>query len=356
MRGGVFLYPGDRRRGYEQGRLRLVYEANPIAFLIEQAGGARHRRRRRRILDLEPDEPAPAHAAGLRLGARGRRASPATTPTRAASASARRCSAIAACSAPDGAAHVRQASRSSRSPARPAPARPRCKHTFEQIFRREKIEAAFIEGDAFHRYDRAGDARRRSPRRTKRATRNFSHFSAEANVLEDARGGLRRLRPRRAPAAPATMSMTTRRQSVYGAPPGTFTDWRDVPADSDLLFYEGLHGCVVTDKVNLAKHADLKIGVVPVINLEWIQKIHRDRATRGYSTEAVTDVILRRMPDYVRYICPAVHRRPTSTSSACRSSTPRTRSSRAGSRRRTNRCWSSASPIRAASISPTCSR
>jgi phosphoribulokinase len=44
--------------------------------------------------------------------------------------------------------------------------------------------------------------------------------------------------------------------------------------------------------------------VVPVINLEWIQKIHRDKATRGYSTEAVTDTILRRLPDYVEYICP----------------------------------------------------
>ncbi|AJD45584.1 class 1 fructose-bisphosphatase [Rhizobium sp. SEMIA 4085] len=40
MRGGVYLYPGDTRRGYGEGRLRLVYEANPIAFLIEQAGGA----------------------------------------------------------------------------------------------------------------------------------------------------------------------------------------------------------------------------------------------------------------------------------------------------------------------------
>ena len=41
-----------------------------------------------------------------------------------------------------------------------------------------------------------------------------------------------------------------------------------------------------------------------MINLEWIQKIHRDRASRGYSTEAVMDTILRRMPDYVRYITP----------------------------------------------------
>ncbi|MGH8167768.1 MAG: phosphoribulokinase, partial [Woeseiaceae bacterium] len=56
--------------------------------------------------------------------------------------------------------------------------------------------------------------------------------------------------------------------------------------------------------VDIAQHADLKIGVVPVTNLEWIQKIHRDKSTRGYTAEAITDTILRRMPDYVHYICP----------------------------------------------------
>ena len=74
--------------------------------------------------------------------------------------------------------------------------------------------------------------------------------------------------------------------------------------DTDLLLYEGLHGAVVTGNTNIAQHADLKIGVVPVINLEWIQKIQRDRAERGYTTEEVTETILRRMPDYVQYICP----------------------------------------------------
>ena len=91
---------------------------------------------------------------------------------------------------------------------------------------------------------------------------------------------------------------------AYGAEPGTFTPWEDFQPGSDLLFYEGLHGCVVDDNVDMARYADLKIGVVPVINLEWIQKLHRDRSFRGYSTEAVTDVILRRMPDYVQTICP----------------------------------------------------
>ena len=91
---------------------------------------------------------------------------------------------------------------------------------------------------------------------------------------------------------------------IHATPPGTFTDWRKIPADTELLFYEGLHGAVITEEVNIAQHCDLKIGVVPVINLEWIQKIHRDKFDRGYSTEAIRDTILRRMPDYISYICP----------------------------------------------------
>jgi phosphoribulokinase len=94
----------------------------------------------------------------------------------------------------------------------------------------------------------------------------------------------------------------------YKQQPGTFTEWEDLPNDTDLLFYEGLHGAVVTDEINVAKHVDLLIGVTPVVNLEWIQKLHRDKATRGYSAEAVTDVILRRMHDYVHYICPQFSR------------------------------------------------
>ena len=90
----------------------------------------------------------------------------------------------------------------------------------------------------------------------------------------------------------------------YQQEPGTFTEWTDLPPGTDLLFYEGLHGGVVTEKVNVARHPDLLIGVVPVINLEWIQKLHRDKISRGYSTEAVTDTVLRRMPDYIKYIVP----------------------------------------------------
>ncbi len=52
-RGGIFLYPGDNRDGYENGRLRLVYEAVPLAMLIEQAGGAASTGSSR-ILDIVP--------------------------------------------------------------------------------------------------------------------------------------------------------------------------------------------------------------------------------------------------------------------------------------------------------------
>ena len=56
VRGGIFLYPADRRRGYATGRLKLMYECAPIAFLVEQAGG-RAITDQRRILDVEPESP-----------------------------------------------------------------------------------------------------------------------------------------------------------------------------------------------------------------------------------------------------------------------------------------------------------
>ena len=94
----------------------------------------------------------------------------------------------------------------------------------------------------------------------------------------------------------------------FGQEPGTFTPWEDIPPGSDLLFYEGLHGGLKTEEVDVARHVDLLIGVVPTINLEWIQKLHRDKTARGHSHEAIVDTILRRMPDYVNYLCPQFSR------------------------------------------------
>jgi len=124
----------------------------------------------------------------------------------------------------------------------------------------------------------------------------------------------------------------------YDQEPGTFTPWGDIAAGTDLLFYEGLHGGAVTDEVNVAAHVDLMVGVVPIINLEWIQKLHRDQHLRGYSQEAVVDTILRRMPDYVNYICPQFSRTHINFQ-RCRWSTRRTRSSPRTSRPST-RAWS----------------
>lgn len=176
------------------------------------------------------------------------------------------------------------------------------KTTFDQIFRREGITAASIEGDAFHRFDRAAmKAELEAHKAAGEAT--FSHFSYEANELElleqvfkgYGETGCGRTRH---------YIHDDREAERYGTPPGNFTNWEALPHGTDLLFYEGLHGAVVNDEVNIGALADLKIGVVPVINLEWIQKIHRDKASRGYTTEAVTDVILRRMHAYVHCICP----------------------------------------------------
>ncbi len=175
------------------------------------------------------------------------------------------------------------------------------KRIFELIFRREKIEAAFIEGDAFHRYDRAA-MKAKVLEEEQRGNPNFTHFNADANELETLEGVFEDY-GRAGTGKTRTYVHDAEEAAAFATEPGCFTPWRSF-APSDLLFYEGLHGCAVGEGYNLARHADLKIGVVPVINLEWIQKIHRDKATRGYSAEAVTDVILRRMPDYVRYIIP----------------------------------------------------
>ena len=176
------------------------------------------------------------------------------------------------------------------------------KRTFERIFRREGIRAAFIEGDAFHRYDRK-QMKEVMAEEERRGNRHFSHFGSNANILGELEKVFRQF-SKKGSAKTRHYVHDEEEEKLYGAPPGTFTDWSAIPEGTELLFYEGLHGAVVTDAVNLAKHCDLKIGVVPVVNLEWIQKIHRDKMDRGYSHEAIKDTILRRMPDYLDYICP----------------------------------------------------
>jgi phosphoribulokinase len=177
--------------------------------------------------------------------------------------------------------------------------------SFAHVFRRENLTAAIIEGDSFHKYDRKA-MKEVAAEATKSGNNHFSHFGADANELELLEALFRQY---------GESGSGKRRYYLHNheeaAPwkqePGTFTPWQDL-TPSDLMFYEGLHGGVVTDKVNIAQHADLLIGVVPTINLEWIQKLIRDKGARGYSTEAVVDTILRRMPDYINYITPQFSR------------------------------------------------
>lgn len=179
------------------------------------------------------------------------------------------------------------------------------KHAFEDIFRRTNVKPAVIEGDSFHRYNR--EEMLAAVAQAETEGRAMTHFGPEANCLDR----LERLFQ--------TYSETGRGEKRYyihdeneavkfNQPPGTFTEWEELDNDSDLLFYEGLHGGMVTDEVNIAQYTDLLIGVVPVINIEWIQKIKRDCANRGYSQDAVVDIILKRMPDYIHHITPQFSR------------------------------------------------
>jgi phosphoribulokinase len=181
------------------------------------------------------------------------------------------------------------------------------KKALESIFHRHKINPALIEGDSFHRYDR--EDMQGEMNRAQEADINFSHFGASANQFEllealfrsygETGGGQKRFYLHNDEEA----REHSKRLGV-ALEAGRFTPWEDIEPDTDLLFYEGLHGLVKSGEVDMTRYADFKVGVVPVVNLEWIQKIHRDSAERGYRQDEVVDSILRRMPDYVKYITP----------------------------------------------------
>jgi len=180
------------------------------------------------------------------------------------------------------------------------------KTAFEHIFRREHINAGIVEGDSFHKYDRTS-MKEAIAQSEKDGGRPISHFGPESNIFdklaelfktygETGNGQVRKYLHNHEEAEP------------YKQEPGTFTPWENLPPKTDILFYEGLHGGVKAGDIDVAKYVDLLIGVVPIVNLEWIQKIHRDTGMRGYTTEAVTETILRRMYDYVHYITPQFSR------------------------------------------------
>jgi len=180
------------------------------------------------------------------------------------------------------------------------------KVAFEHIFLREGVNPVVIEGDSYHRYDRAA-MKVAMKEAEESGNHSFSHFGPEANVFDKLEETFKSY---------AETGSCERRYYLhsdeeaepFGQQPGEFTPWEKVESGTDLLFYEGLHGGIVTEDADVARYVDLLIGVVPIVNLEWIQKIFRDCEQRGYSTEAVTDTILRRMHDYVHYITPQFSR------------------------------------------------
>lgn len=175
------------------------------------------------------------------------------------------------------------------------------KVAFEHIFYREKVKPVIIEGDSFHRYDRV--EMRKAVAKALEQGRNLSHFGAEANLFKELEDLFRQY-GETGTGKRRYYLHSEEEAAPFSQEPGTFTPWEDITTDTDLLFYEGLHGGVTTDEANIAKHVDLLIGVVPIVNLEWIQKTHRDTQERGYHPSDVTDTILRRMYDYVHYITP----------------------------------------------------
>ncbi len=185
------------------------------------------------------------------------------------------------------------------------------KRAFENIFRREKIKAAVIEGDSLHSLDRMA-FRAAAAEAAKAGHNTFSHFGPEANHFDKIEetfktyGETGMCKRRYYVHSDAEAVEHNKHFGLTDLKPGVFTPWEDIEKDSDLLFYEGLHGMAKDDKqgIDASKYVDLSIGVVPVVNLEWIQKIHRDKAERGYSAEATVDTIMRRMPDYINYITP----------------------------------------------------
>ncbi|EGN75347.1 phosphoribulokinase [Idiomarina sp. A28L] len=173
------------------------------------------------------------------------------------------------------------------------------------IFRSLRVNAAFVEGDSFHRYTRPEmDV---AIRKAQEQGKHISYFGPEANDLQalenlfatygdSGNGDYRHYLHSFDDAVP------------YNQMPGTFTPWEKLEKDTDLLFYEGLHGAVAGEDYDVAKHVDLMIGMVPIVNLEWIQKIIRDTSERGHSRESVAQSIIRSMDDYIHHIVPQFSR------------------------------------------------
>ncbi len=203
------------------------------------------------------------------------------------------------------------------------------RHVFSDIFRRQGVTAQIIKGDCFHRHEKS--EMDRLIVESVQHGKPISYFGPEANLFE---------KQEEVFAQYAKSGRAEIRQYIkdnddaleFGQAVGHFTPWKNMESGSDLLFYEGMHGGAAAHSwtrrkanpahlpqdtppkskerrrknkgINAAQHVDLLIGVVPAVNLEWIQKIHRDCSREGCTVETTTATILRRMRDYIHFIVP----------------------------------------------------
>ena len=121
--------------------------------------------------------------------------------------------------------------------------------TFEELFRREGVVPAIVEGDAFHRYDR-DTMEEKMIEMQRQGYANFSHFGPEANLFEELEALFREYGERGSGRVRRYLH-NEEEARPYGLKAGTFTPWEGLAAGTNVLFYEGLHGAVKTEKVNI---------------------------------------------------------------------------------------------------------
>ncbi len=200
---------------------------------------------------------------------------------------------------------------------------------FDRLLKEEGITRFRVDGNAFRRYDRK--AMRYMVERCRQQGYCLSHFSPEANYLERLEGLFREY-SRTGTGLCRRYVENEELAEIYDRPVGSFTPWEEIPGGTEVLVYDGLHGgyserpwsqrdtspshnpevvrrrlevaLCETPELDIARWVDLLIGVVPVINLEWIQKIYRDAHHKNKPAESTIQTIQRRLPDYIKYIVP----------------------------------------------------
>lgn len=178
-------------------------------------------------------------------------------------------------------------------------------NAIRHIFRNLEINAASVGGDSFHRFTRP--EMEVEIRKAQEQGKHISYFGPKANDFELLETLFKQYGE--SGSGQFRQYLHTFDEAVpFNQMPGTFTPWQDLATNTDLLFYEGLHGGVRTESTDVASYVDLLVGMVPIVNLEWIQKIVRDTTDRGHSRDAVMSSIVRSLDDYFHYITPQFSR------------------------------------------------